>query len=230
MTLKTICEDVGAEVGVEVPALIVGNTDETAKTLLRLANTSGIELSVNGAPELRDSHVFSLASDNQNYDFPVGFGYLIEDTIYVDGSTRGVILQNDTAEWSRLRASNVGTSTLMMRVGAGKFEILNKVDTSLNGAKISFDFMSKLWCAGSNGDRRSRFERDDDSALLDEEAITRQVIWRFRKHMGLPWEADAIKAANYANIATTKKAGVRTINVFGESPRRDPFSWFYEQT
>src|SRR5689334_11924632 len=90
MTLLTICQNVGYEIGVTVPSTIAGNSDKTAKLLLALANRSGTNL--------MKGYDWRVLRTEQTYTTSGSTSSLAISTVFSSGDFDRMV--NDT-EWDR---------------------------------------------------------------------------------------------------------------------------------
>lgn len=71
------------------------------------------------------------------------------------------------------------------------------------GATIVYEYISNRWIA-SNGVAVSQWALDADTSLIDEDCITAEIIWRYKRARGLEYadeqaEAKALCAARFAH-------------------------------
>jgi hypothetical protein len=85
--------------------------------------------------------------------------------------------------------------------------------TATAGDSVYFEYVSKNWCSNAAGDTfYTRITHDDDLVLLDEEALTLGVKWRWLKAKGLEYAEDFNTYEAHVADLTTRDGTKAVIN------------------
>lgn len=196
MTLLSIVSDALDGISsIRVPTTIVGNSDPTAKTCLRLVNKLGRGLMRDyDWQELKVDYTFSTVASTASYAFPTDFKRFSPLTFW-DRTDRWPLLgPASDVEWQTLEGRlNPGGSRFWYRILENKITFF---PTPQSIVTIAFTYQSKNWCQSSSGDgtpnganAQAAFAADTDTALLDEELLTLGLEYEFRAAKGLPSQA-----------------------------------------
>lgn len=216
MSLLTICQNAAKEVGFSAPSTIVGNTDQTAMQLFRLANKEGEILSRDDWQILKKEETFTLVTSTQTYDLPSDFRYIIPSTTWNRDNRRMVINPLTSEEWQFLKGwTQIQGLNLRARIRNNKLEFEQTITSADNGKTIAYEYISDYWAQTSGGTAQAKFQADSDTALLDEELITQGVVWRFEKAKGLDFQANYIDYMNLKKKILARDGGSRKL-FFGE--------------
>ena len=192
MSLLTICQDAAEEIGFPAPGSIVGNSDANAAQLLRLANREGEELSQKGKWQVLVSEgSVTLVDGTQEYALASDLRYVIPTTTWNRTDKRSVVTPITSQEWQFLKGWTAITGiNLRARIRNNKLEFEQTIGSGDAGKVIYYEYVSKNWAADSGGTAQHKFTADTDTARLDEEMITKGLVWRFKKAKGLDWQED----------------------------------------
>jgi hypothetical protein len=216
MTLLTICQNAADDIGFPRPSTVIGNTDQNAQQLLRLANKEGKALS----KALKREAVITLATADQDYALPSDFGWIIPTTAWNRDTNRRVLIPLTSSEWqlSKGHESTWGLN-LRARIIVNQVVFDQPITAAENGQGVYYEYISSNWCQSADDPpvTQSAWADDTDTARLDEELITLGVIWRFKKAKGLPdWRDDFLEHKNQKDKIIARDGGMRKL-CFGES-------------
>ena len=184
MTLLTICSDAAEETGFPAPTTIIGNSDATAKQLLRLAKKESESLSqAHNWQRLTKEHTFTLVTSDQDYALPSDYRWIVPSTTWNRDNKRIVINPVTSQEWQFLKGwTTISGLNLRARIRNNEMEFEQTITSSDNGKTIAFEYLSKYPVdIAAGGTPKQFFTIDSDVSLLDEELITQGVKWRFKK-------------------------------------------------
>jgi len=95
-----------------------------------------------------------------------------------------------------------------MRLINGKIEVFDPND----GDTVSFEYHSDYPVLSSASVAKARFTADDDTFVLDDDLLTMDIMWRYKKLLGLPdWQIDLAETTAYAKTLKGQEAGAKTI-------------------
>ncbi len=215
MTLLSIVQDAVEDIGFgATPATVVGNTDKTAKQMLRLLNKEGESLSKHPWEALVKEHTFTLATSDQDYATPAGFRYMIPESAWNRDSKRPVRTPITSQEWQFYKGwSTVTGLTLRARIRNKELEFDQTITSADNGKTIAYEYISSYWTEDSGSTAQGKFAADDDTSVLDEELLTLGLIWRFKKAKGLDWQSDYLDYKNEVSKEKARDGGARNLNL-----------------
>lgn len=199
LPLSEICQMALEEIsGIAVPTTYIGNSNLTAKTMVRLANRSGRNYALGFRWDaLLQDYEFQTADGVSEYDLPDGFHAFSHLTFWSGTNLEVVRGPVGSAMWQALtRGQMVAPGmTKYFRISSQgrKFQI-NPTPTAVE--TISYMYYSKFWVDSDDdgvGDAEY-FVNDTDVTLIDGNLVCLDLKWRFRKSKGLDWEAEKLEA------------------------------------
>ncbi|WP_273727477.1 hypothetical protein [Brucella gallinifaecis] len=93
----------------------------------------------------------------------------------------------DADEWLTLQMPYGACTFGRWIIFGGQIHILPKLAL---GQEVKFFYQSKLFALDENGTPKERFDKDNDSFLLDEELLTLGLIWRYRHQKRIDYSDD----------------------------------------
>lgn len=188
MTLLSICQDAAVDLSQPVPTAIISNTDPAVRLLLRCAQEEGRSLAGRHSWQvLKKEHTFAtVAADAQTSSIPSDFDWLIPETMFNRDRNRRVWGPLDENEWQAYKATLVTRVDPAFRI-RGDTILITPEPTA--GETVAYEYVSNQWCQDSAGTAQSAWAADDDTAKLNEAAMTLGVVWRWRKNKGLEFAA-----------------------------------------
>ena len=219
MSLLTVAQAIAEEVGLPTPSSIVGSSDRTAKQLLRLINRSGKRLAKKNWAILQKENTFSTVAGTASYSLPSDFDRLLDGTIWdrtAYWSLRGPLTPG---QWQVYKSGLVVSSTVRSR-----FRI--KPDTRVNkffldptpSAVVSmvFEYASDQWVKDSgNSTGRAAYAADTDIAIISEELIEMDCIWRLLNRKGFAYEEEKQEAERAIDLAFAEDGGAAVLDMGG---------------
>lgn len=211
MTLLTICQNVAGEAGWGIPGSIVGNSDDTAVLLLKLANRSGGLLARKPWQMLQKEYTFPLVNGTDNYAFPTDYGYFQDYTIWDRNQFWALRGGLNGTDWQALK-SGVQSTTPRQRFRIWKGRIyIHPIPA--NTDTLVIEYISNQWVAVAatpTVGSKSAFTLDSDVAIIDESIIEMDVLWRFLNRKGMAYAEEKDQAQRHID------------DLFGNDAPREP--------
>lgn len=211
MSLATVLNGVCDRVGIPRPTSYVGNSDDTARQLLALANEEGQELSDRHTWQALqlEASFSSTATTTQGAisTLAPNMSYIINDTIWNRNSLRPVFGSLSPQRWQLLKASNVTGPYPEYRI---RGDYLLFLPSPGSGESYFFEYVTKNWCQDASGTASDSWISDNSTSLLDEKLISLGVRWRYLRAKGLDYSEEFRVYRDRVSDATTRDGG-RTI-------------------
>lgn len=191
MTLLSICTNALNELGeLETPSSFAGNTNKTAKNIVRLANSEIADLSRRYDWQvLMTDQSISTVAGQEEYALPSDYSRYAVDA-YNDRSNRRSIYGPITAsEYQALKRDQVQSGIYKYFRIRGN-QILIYPLPSATGDLLVFEYVKNTPVESAGGAPQQYFLADTDVSLIDEYLVTLGVIWRFRRMQGLNYDEE----------------------------------------
>lgn len=223
MTLLTIITNVCDELGLPRPSTVVGNADQTARTLLSHANKVGEDvMKAHDWTSLTRTHTFTVASGTGEYALPTDYDRLKFNTEWDRTNKRPLIGPLDGVDWQILKSSALGATGIGYRFrifrsasGTTRKIYLDPVPTN-SADSIAFEYISNGWCyKASDSSLQSAWALDSDVPILDPTLLELGIQLRYRRGRGL---AFASEADEYTMWLTSLKSQDRPARILSLSP------------
>lgn len=189
MSLLTIVQSAARRIGILTPSAVYTATDNQVLQLLELANEEGRELARKPWQTLtKEASFTTVAAESQGLiaTHAAGFGYIVNDTIWNRTQRRPVFGPRAPHQWQQMLAQTLSGPFNQFRI-RGDAILFNPVPTA--GESCYFEYVTKNWCASSDGvTSRSAWGADSDVSLIDEELLTKGLVNRFRQAKGLAYD------------------------------------------
>lgn len=219
MSLLTVAQAVAEEVGLPTPGAIISTNDRTAKQLLRLINRSGRILAKKNWAVLQKEDTFSTSNGTASYDLPSDFERLLDGTGW-DRTTywmlRGPL---SPKEWQVRKSALVAAATLRSNFRIKPDTRVNKffIDPTPTGVdSLVFEYASDQWVKDStNANGKTAYALDTDVAIISEELIELDVIWRILARKGFSYEEEKREAEMQIDRAFAEDGGTPVLNFGG---------------
>lgn len=194
MTLLTIVQEAAGLLGLSEPVAVLSATDVTTRRLYRLANQAARELSKyhDWQALIVDREYTSVAQEEQTNALPPNdYGRLVYNPEIWDRSrNQRIIGPAPQRYWQALRNSAIGVSaTGCWRILGGQLAILPIMPA---GNTLSFEYISKRWARSAGGAEQESFLADTDTAIIPEDLIVLEIIWRFQQARGFSQYAESM--------------------------------------
>ena len=177
MSLITICNRLAANVGIETTSQVMTSSDRTWLEAVAMSNAVGEEITRRadfGA--LFKTATLTGDGTDQTFDLGTGFSRIIAGIgVIYNGATVRPLTH---AEWASLDAVE-GSPRYFLLEGA-KLRLWPYLAT---GEAVTVRYQSKNWC--SNG--TAAWGGDTDTALVNEDLMTKGLIARWRRQKGMPY-------------------------------------------
>ena len=93
-----------------------------------------------------------------------------------------------------------------------------KIFNPNSGDTLSFEYLIDHPVEDSGGTGKKRFTADSDVWRLDDDLIIMDIVWRYKKLIGLPdWQADHADYRRYLSRTQGQDAPAKTVYMGGES-------------
>ena len=230
MSLLTIVQNAADIIGVDRPASVVSNADPQLRTMHALLNRAGRNLVKlrntwgGGWSVLEREHIFTTVGGQAEYDLPFDFGELIADTVWDRSNffeARGPL---SPQLWQQVKSGLLASAALRKRyrIKRSSTGMIKKffIDPTpqASGEELVIEYLSERWVRDQAGSElRTGFEADDDIALLDEDLLEMDLIWRFKQAKGLSYAAEIAEFEMERDKRMANDGGTTKINL---TPRR----------
>jgi hypothetical protein len=223
MTLLTICQDVADEVGLDQPASIIGNSENTAVRLYRQAVRTGTMLGIKNWHLLIKPHTFSTSDGEPQYSLPSDWRSFVLNTAYNQTTDQQIFIISPSL-WSYEKTVNVSTFDDRFRLlgndsgpKVGRLFTLHPTPSSVE--TIYYQYYSKNWVLATDGStEKSAFTADTDDVQFDEELFKMGVIWRILKSMGQPYAEEKAEFDQYLEVRLSQDAVTENLHADGNIP------------
>ena len=209
MTLKDILDSVLLESGMDTETAYVSSGKDEVLRLVNLANRAARRIATgHNWQALLLTHTFSLTTETI-YDLPSDIRAFIPDTTFVDSYLFGVDMRTRPQLWHYLQVNTTGTGPrYRMRVIGDKINVYQPQ----SGDTISFEYLTDHPVLATNGvTSKKKFTLDTDTWRLDDDLLTMDVIWRYKKLLGLDWQVDLTEFKSYERTVKGQEAAAKTI-------------------
>lgn len=189
MTLLTLAQAACDIIGVPRPTSVIAGADQTARTMLSLAQREGRALARRWTwTALRKQQTFTtVAQTVQTGAVPSDFDRMVSGTFW--NRTRRLLVQGPVTpgEWQGLVASSAVPIYSAFQIRAGQIELYPSPPA---GQTCAYEYVSSQWCQSAGGTGQTAWTADTDTGLLDEELTTLGLVWRFKQSRGLDYAED----------------------------------------
>lgn len=198
MTLLTIATDAADELQVTRPGSVAGSTADTSRRMLRYANAVGRDLMKEYAwQDLRREQTFTaIAGEVQTGILPSDFDRFVPETFWDRSSDQFLSGPIPAARWQGLKARNYSNSYRKFMI---RNDSVYAIPAFGGGESLAFEYVTNQWCQSSGGTGQAAFAADTDTARIDEELITRGIIYKWLLSEGLPFEGALNAFVTYKN-------------------------------
>lgn len=189
MTLLTLAQAACDIIGMPRPTSVMAGADQTARTMLSLAQREGRALARRWTwTALRKQQTFTtVAQTVQTGAVPSDFDRMVSETFW--NRTRRLLVQGPVTpeEWQGLVASSAAPVYSAFQIRAGQIELYPSPPA---GQTCAYEYVSTQWCQSASGTGQTAWAADTDTGLLDEELTTLGLVWRFKQSRGLDYAED----------------------------------------
>jgi hypothetical protein len=194
------------ESGIELPSVVVANTD---KTMLYCANAAARQQRQHEWQKLRKSTTVTLTTATE-YNLATDFWAYVPDTLWPEGGIRPASLPTTPLVWTILQ-SGVGLNPAQFNC-----RFLNNklaVQNPEAGIVLRYEYVSNSPITDSTGATpKTEFTVDTDLFILDEELFIMDVKWRVKKEKGIDdWQVDRQLYQEYLNYRMGVDSGAKVL-------------------
>lgn len=176
MTLLTICQSLAKNVGMSVPTSVISNAAREWVEAADFANHAGEELARRvDWGQLNTSATLTGDGTNKVHDLGTDFSRLVQGVAVVGSG--GYVRPLTRMEWN----------TLTPVQGTPRYFLLEGNEMTLwpylaTAATVTISYQTKAWCSAGQ-----EFVADTDTALIDEDLLTKCLIVRWRRQKGMDY-------------------------------------------
>ncbi len=221
MSLLTLIQNTASSVGITAPSVVITSTDANVVTLLALANTSGKDLAKAYAWQEMTQYSGTILATGTlligtiTSIFGASFDRIVNQTLW-DTSTRlpidGPI---NIQQWQQYQASNVVGPPYQFIIYNNQFRI-GPTALAANDV-ITCYFMTKNWCQSAALVGQAAWAADDDTAIIPEELLKLDLIWRWKAKNGLAYAEDMETAQRQFETYTAQNTPARILFLGGRN-------------
>ena len=215
MTLLTIMQDACDLLGLRRPTTVIGSSDDQTRQLLAIANEEGKSLLKSFMWQRRlKQHTFTTIADAiQLFAIPDDIEWFVPNSFY-NRTTRRPVLGPVTPQlWQNIQANpQINRVILAYRLRENDFLV---TPNPPNGQTVAFEYVSKNWVIGADGEDYSRWMADNDTSYLEEEQMKLGIRWRWKKTKGLPYGEDYDTYQDQLQQLQARDGGSTVLNLTG---------------
>lgn len=187
MTALTIIKDACGRIGVQQPQAIFSSQDEQVIQMRSILNEAGKKLAraFDWRSITKETSFTTVAASVQTSAIPSDFDHYIKDTMFNRTQSRKVFGPLSASEWQLDKAGFSGITIENVFRFRGSDILMTPNPTA--GESVYYEYVSKYWCQSLDETEKAAMTADDDTAILDEELLTKDLIWRFLKAKSLDY-------------------------------------------
>lgn len=190
MSLLTLVQGACGQLNLVQPSTVVSSTDVQTAQLLALARSGGKDIArrFDWQILMKEGTFVTLAAETQVASLTTtfaDFGRIGNNTMWNRTQSRPVRGPLNDQQWQRRKAAaaQVGVEYYFrIRGGIVMFNPIPKA-----GDSIYFEYISNKWCQSSGAVAQVTWLADTDTAIIDEELLRLDLVWRFLKSKGLDY-------------------------------------------
>lgn len=190
MSLLTIVQGACGELNLVQPSAVVGSVDPQAAQLLALARTGGKDIArrFDWQILIKEGTFTTLAAETQVSNVMstfADFGRICNATMWDRTQSRPVRGPLNDQQWQRRKAAAAQVGVEFYFRIRGNVLMFNPVPTA--GDTVAFEYVSNKWCQSNAAVAQITWVADTDTAIIDEELLRLDLIWRWLKKKGLDY-------------------------------------------
>lgn len=219
MSLLTIVQNTCDMLGLSRPAIVISSSDNQVRQLLALSNFGAKQLArENDWAVLTKEHTFSTANADADYAFPSDFDRIAFQTAWDRSNYWEVREALPGFLWQWLKSGLVvqpglrKSYRIKSQGNANQF-FIDPTPTATES--MVYEYFSTNWCQSAGGTAQSAWAADSDTALLDEELLTADLIYRWRRAQRLAWEDDYQEVQRRLEILKAQDKGASVLSMNG---------------
>ncbi|MFC3228789.1 hypothetical protein ACFOGJ_16210 [Marinibaculum pumilum] len=220
MSLLTIVQNTCDALGLSRPTAIISSTDAQVRQMLSLSNRGAKLLArQHDWAVLTKEHTFTTANADADYAFPSDYDRIAMHTAWDRSNYWEIREAIPGFIWQALKSGIVVPPGLrksyrIKAVSNARQLFIDPTPTATE--TLVYEYFSNGWNQTSGGTAQAAWANDTDTALLDEELLTFDLVWRFRQAQGLGgWEEDYQMCRNYLELLKAQDKGAAVLSANG---------------
>ncbi len=219
MSLLSVAQAVAEEIGLKSPSTVIGNSDRQVKQLLRLINRSGRVLAKKNWAILQKEATFSTVNGTAAYALETDFDRLLDFTAWDRTNYWQLRGPLSPKEWQIKKSALVATATLRSNFRIKPDTRVNKLyvdPTPTSTNTFVYEYASNQWVkASDNASGKTAYALDTDIAIIAEELIELDVIWRMLARKGFAYDEEKREAEMQIDKAFAEDGGAQLLDFGG---------------
>ena len=202
-SVLALCQDAADIIGVEVPQTIINAHGDYGATFRVVANHAGLKLMrrrgafAESWAGLNKDFTLTTVANQARYPLPPDFVALLTETVWDQGSRYPAVGPQSPTDWY-LYQYGIGTPTTLSyryRIVSSAFDRkalqLDPVPTSADD-QLAFQYLSDSWLRTDEAEYpdHKKIASDTDIPIYPADLFTLDIIWRFKKSQGLPFQTE----------------------------------------
>lgn len=189
MSALTIVQEAFGRQSLPVPLAVFSSVDAGVIQMRTLMNQAGKSLGKRHTwQEMTVEGTFTTVATAVQTALPSDFGWFIPETMFDRTQDRQVAGPITQQQWQQDLSGPTATAiAYSFRVRGGSILF---TPTPTAGDSVYYEYVSKNWAETSGGTALSAMTADTDVSLIDEELVTLDLIWRYRKAKGLDYSEE----------------------------------------
>lgn len=226
MTALTIIQSACAQIGLTVPSVVFGSTDQQVIQLRSLLNEEGRSSSRAGQwPRLTKQHTFTAAGaaiQPDGFPTPNDLDRFCNDSMWNRSTSRKVYGPLSEQEYQREQAFPIFNTVNPAFLQRGADFIAQPAAQA--GDTWAYSYVSIYWALAADGTtEKAEMTADNDTALLPEYVLTLGVVFRFLKANKLPFAAEEQNYLTQLNQEVARQGGAPKLNLTYGLNRFSPY-------
>lgn len=198
MSLLTVVQNVCREVGLTVPSVAYASTNRQTLQIVQLATRAGQRLAKKDWTVLQKEYTFSTVASTASYALPSDYDRMIINTAWDRTSYWKLRGQLSPREWQVKKSALIASTTLRSNFRVKPDTRVNKfyIDPTPSAVEsMVYEYISNAWVKNAaNDDAFAKYTADDDVAIIPEELIELEVIWRLLNRKGFAYTEEKDEA------------------------------------
>ena len=217
MSLLDNVNNVLRETGFPDVLTVIGNGNQTVRTVLAQAQREGKQMAKKRWSILTKRQTFTTVSSAEAYALPDDFYAFIDDTQWnlttKRPQTGPVSEEHWQANKSGLVSITINDRFQIRADGNSNRFFIDPVPTA--SENVSFFYITDTWCQAKGGQRQNTIEADDDVVLLDNEVFELGVKWRLLRAQRREYNDERAEYIVELNKAFASDGGTPTLRIGG---------------
>ena len=222
-TLLSLVNAVLPEIGFPQLTTVVGNSNQTARLALALANREGRSLAKFNWRILVKRNVITTVSSADSYTLPSDFDRFIHNTEWNDTADTKMSGPISDPLW-QADLSGIGYVSIndrfQLRADGNNARIfVRPIPTSAEN--LTFFYASTGWCTSNGGQRQTVFAADTDILLLNDYVFELGLKWRMLQGHRREYQIELIEYVRERDKLRARDGGMATLRILGPTEETD---------